>query len=354
MAFDDAPAGERTEQPSVRRREEARRKGHVAKSPDLSGAVHLLAGLAVCSFAGSRLVVDAGEAVRRGLVAAARPELEPGDAVGLFLATTAAIVQLAWPFILLPAAGALAAQVLQTGFLTSWESVRPQWTRVDPRQGLARLLGPIGLGEAAKTLVKLGLLAAVAYAAFRAAWPSLLAPGDGEAALVTVGAAAARVWLAVGVAYLVLAGLDYGLRWWQHERSLRMTREEVREETREQEGNPLLRARIRALHRQRATRRMMSEVERADVVLRNPIHVAVALRYEAGKMRAPTVVAKGARLMARRIVAVAMRHGVPVIENPPLARSLYKLVQVGREIPAGLYRVVAEVLAHVYSLRERR
>jgi flagellar biosynthetic protein FlhB len=132
-----------------------------------------------------------------------------------------------------------------------------------------------------------------------------------------------------------------------------MTREEVREENKELEGNPLLRSRIRALHRQQATRRMMLETKRADVVLRNPVHVAVALRYESGQMRAPRVVAKGARLMARRIVDIAVRHGVPVVENPPLARSLFRLVAVGQEIPGELYRLVAEVLAHVYSLRDR-
>jgi flagellar biosynthetic protein FlhB len=133
-----------------------------------------------------------------------------------------------------------------------------------------------------------------------------------------------------------------------------MTREEVREESREIEGNPLIRSRIRALHRQQSNRRMMAEVPKADVVVRNPIHFAVALRYDGGAMRAPRVVAKGARFMARRIVATAIRHNVPVIENPPLARSLFRLVAVGHEIPRELYRIVAEVLAHVYALRTRR
>jgi flagellar biosynthetic protein FlhB len=161
------------------------------------------------------------------------------------------------------------------------------------------------------------------------------------------------LWLMIGLAYLAIAGLDYAHKWWVHERDLRMTRQEVKDETREQEGNPLLKSRLRALHRQRAMRRMMSEVQRADVVVRNPVHYAVALKYEGGQMRAPRVVAKGARLMALRIVDVARNHRIPIVENPPLARSLYRMVAVGHEIPKELYRMVAEVLAHVYSLRNR-
>jgi flagellar biosynthetic protein FlhB len=130
-----------------------------------------------------------------------------------------------------------------------------------------------------------------------------------------------------------------------------MTREELRQESRETEGNPTLRARMRAVHRQLATRRMMAAVKRADLVLRNPTHVAVALRYVSGRMAAPRVVAKGEHLLALRIVDVAYRHGVPVIENPPLARTLYRTVALGREIPRDLYRAVADVLAYVYSLR---
>src|SRR5262249_30271795 len=236
----------------------------------------------------------------------------------------------------------------------SWEAVAPQWNRVNPAAGLGRLLSGASLVETLKTLLKLVGLAGIAYLTLQAEWPKLFHPGQGEAMLVTIAATVRVLWLRVGLASLAVAALDYGYKWWRHQQDLRMTREEVREETKELEGNPLLRARIRALHRAQATRRMMVEVQRADVVLRNPVHVAVALRYDGGPMRAPRVVAKGARLMAQRIVDVAVRHGVPVIENPPLARSLYRMVAIGREIPGELFTVVAEVLAHVYSLKARR
>jgi flagellar biosynthetic protein FlhB len=314
----------------------------------------LLTALGASSLASGRLVADALDAVRGGLGAASRPDLTPTAALAMFFATSAAIARLAWPFVLIPAAVALGTQLAQTRFATSWEALAPQWRRVDPLHGLARLLGGTGLVEALKTVVKLAVLGGVAYVTLRAEWPLLLALRPGAAMLVDIGKVVGALWLRVGLAYLALAALDYGHKWWQQHKSLRMTREEVREETKELEGNPLLRSRIRALHRQQATRRMMAETKRADVVLRNPVHVAVALRYDGGQMRAPRVVAKGARLMARRIVDVAVRHGVPVIENPPLARSLFRLVAVGQEIPRELYRLVAEVLAHVYSLRDRR
>lgn len=354
MAFDEPSSGERTEQPTAKRREDARRKGQVAKSADLTAAMFLLSALGASSLAGGRLVADALDAVRGGLGAASRPDLTPTAALAMFFATSATIARLAWPFVLIPAAVALGTQLVQTRMATSWEALAPQWRRVDPRHGLARLLGGTGLVEALKTVVKLAVLGGVAYVTLRAEWPLLLALRPGAAMLVDIGKVVGDLWLRVGLAYLALAALDYGHKWWQQHKSLRMTREEVREENKELEGNPLLRSRIRALHRQQATRRMMAETKRADVVLRNPVHVAVALRYDGGQMRAPRVVAKGARLMARRIVDVAVRHGVPVIENPPLARSLFRLVAVGQEIPRELYRLVAEVLAHVYSLRDRR
>jgi len=152
----------------------------------------------------------------------------------------------------------------------------------------------------------------------------------------------------------VIAAIDYGYQWWEHERGLRMTKDELREEMKTTEGNPLIRSRVRALHRQMATKRMMVEVKRADVVLRNPTHYAVALKYDQAKMAAPRVVGKGARLLALQIITIAREHGVPVVENPPLARTLYKSVPVGRDIPRDLYRAVAEVLAYVYSLKGRR
>ena len=356
MAFGESDGQERTEQPTAKRQEDARRKGQIAKSTDLTAAALLMGALGAGVLSGPRVVVEAVNTMQGGLGAASSPELSPTAALALLTGATFALGHLAWPFILVPAAAALAVQVLQTRFVVSWTGLKPQWSRVNPGQGLGKLLSSRSLVEALKTVVKLAAIGTVAYLTLRKSWPVLVMLGQtgSGATLAAIGQVAFDLWIRVGLMYLALAGLDYGYQWWRQRQSLRMTREEVREESRETEGNPHTRGRMRALHRQRVVRRMMVEVRRADVVLRNPTHVAVALRYEGGKMRAPRVVAKGALLMARRIIEIAQRHGVPVIENPPLARALYRGAAVGQEIPRELYRVVAEVLAYVYSLRTPR
>ncbi len=354
MAFGDAGGQERTEQPTGKRREEARREGRVAKSPDLTAALVLLGSLGVHAMAGTRFMADAQEALRHGLaLIAASRDLTADGALALGAEAVMTSVGLAWPFVVIPVLVALAAQLLQTRFAFSPAALAPQWSRLDPLAGLRRLLGGQGAIELIRALLKLSLVAAVAWVVVGRDWPFLLAlAGQGIGGVVpALGRTVWSLWLATGVTYLLFAGLDYGYQWWQHERRLRMTREEVREESKHTDGNPLLRGRIRSLHRRMAGRRMMTEVERADVVLRNPTHYAVALRYQSGRMNAPKVVAKGARLLARRIVDVATRHGVPVVENPPLARALFRAVAVGQDIPQHLYRAVAEVLAYVYSLR---
>jgi len=355
MAQGESLGQERTEQPTAKRREDARRRGQVLKSPDLTAAVALLGAVGIYSMTGPRLVADATGMVSRSLSSLPTGDLTPGEALALFFEMAGTIARLGWPLVAVPAVAAIGVQLLQTRFALSWRAAAPQWERIHPGKGFARLVSGQGAFEALKTMVKIVALGTIAYSALRADWPRLLAGGQGSAGLLaTLGGFVRDLWLSVAGAYLALAALDLGSQWWRHQKSLRMTHEEVRQENRESEGDPQLKSRIRGLQRQRAMRRMMAEVKRADVVLRNPTHVAVALRYESGAMRAPRVVAKGARLLALRMVRIARREGVPVVENPPLARALYRLVPVGREVPAALYRAVAEVLAYVYALRSRR
>jgi flagellar biosynthetic protein FlhB len=343
---------ERTEQPTPRRREEARRRGQVPRSADLTAAAALLAALGVHVLAGGWMAARSVQVLRRGLARMPEAHLTLSAAHGLLVEAASTLLTLAGPALAAPALAAVAVQLAQTGFAPSWRAARPAWERLSPRAGLARLLGGGTLAETAKVTLKLAALGAAAALSLQAAWPALLALGGGAPALLSgTGRAAADLWLAAGLAALALGGLDWGHQWWRHQRSLRMTRQELREDLRETEGDPVQRSRRRALHRQHAARRMMAEVRRADVVVRNPVHLAVALRYDRARMRAPRVVAKGRRLLAHRIVAVARRHGVAVVENPPLARTLFRLVAVGQEIPRDLYRAVAEVLAHVYRLR---
>ena len=353
MAFGESSGFERTEQPTPKRQEDARRKGQVARSTDLTTALLLLGALGVLSVAGGPFIVGAVAILQQALRATPHGDLGPDGGLALFSHPAVGLARQGWPFVVIPAVTAVAAQMLQTRAALSWEALGPNWSRLSPARGLARLWSGHGLVETLRTVVKVVLLGGIVYATFRADWSALLTLGQGgtEEAVGTIGRVARNLWLAVGLSYLVIAGLDYAYQLWHHQQSLRMTREEVREESKEVEGNPLLKSRVRALQRQRATRRMMADVKRADVVLRNPVHVAVALRYESGRMRAPRVVAKGARLVAGRIVETARRYGVPIVENPPLARSLFRAVAIGQEIPRDLYRTVAEVLAYVYALK---
>lgn len=351
MASDGHTSGERSEQPTGRRRDEARRQGRVAISHDLTAACALLGALSAYALVGGRLLTETVAMFAERLSTLPRADLTPDGALAMLAAGASSALRIAWPLVAWPAAVVIAAQLFQTRFAFAPEALSLKWNRLNPREGLARLLGLRGLVEMLKAVIKVVAVGGAALATVRADWTVMTGVTGGEAGLAALGRVVTDVWLRVGLAYLALAALDYGYQWWNHERSLRMTREEVRQESKETEGDPGLRARMRAVHRKMATRRMMAEVRRADVVLRNPTHVAVALRYEGGRMRAPRVVAKGEDVLAFRIIDVARRYGVPILENPPLARALNAAVKIGREIPSELYRAVAEVLAYVYALR---
>jgi flagellar biosynthetic protein FlhB len=347
---------ERTEQPSARRREQARDQGRVAFSPDLTAAAALLAGLGAVVLTAGPAVTSAVEMFARGLVVSGREDLTIDAALGLALHALAGAGRLAWPFLLGPLLVGAAVHLAQTRATVTTEGLKPRWERLAPGTNLRRLLGPRGAVGLLKALLKLAVVGWVAVATLSADWSMLMGAGldGGEARLAAVGAVIARIWLRVGIGYLLLAAFDYGFLWWRHEQSLRMTKEEARQETRETEANPALRQRVRTLHGKMVSRRMMAAVKTADVVVRNPTHVAVALAYKAGRMRAPRVVAKGERLLALRIIEVAQEARVPVVENRPLARALFTAVDIGRDVPPTLYRAVAEVLAYVYSLRGGR
>ena len=345
--------GERTEPATPRRREQARQRGQVARSADLSLALVVLAAALVLQ-AGARLVV--GDVLRLSdrvwggelwqaeltpsrLWAVAWEALTALRGVGLIAAGVAGV--------------ALLAQLAQVGVLATGYPLVPQWSRIDPLAGLRRLFSVRSVVELGKGLAK---AAAVAWAAWGVIvpivqeGPRLVEMGPVEVAL-WVGQLALRAVVRMGLVLLVIGVADYAYQRWEFEQGLRMSRRELLDEFRQTEGDPHVRARIRQRMRQLAARRMMQRVPQASVVVTNPTHVAVALEYDAERMDAPVVVAKGQELLAQRIVETALEHSVPVVQNPPLAWALYESVDVGQAIPPELYRAVAEVLAYVYRLR---
>ena len=353
MASDEQPGSERSEQPTHRRREDARKQGRYPTSRDLPGALVLLGGLGVHAMAGRHVFAEALAHVERGLGTLPTGDLTVDGAMARFVDAGVAAVRIGWPFLVVPAVIAVGVALLQSRLAFSLSPVKPQWSRIDPGQGFRRILSGRGAVEVLRSILKLAAVGSVAYLTLSADWELLTTGGQDGAGITALGRVLWNLWLRIGLVFLGIAGLDYAYQWWQHEKSLRMTKQEVRQESKELEGSPLLRARLRALHRQMATRRMMTEVRRADVVLRNPTHYAVALRYDSLRMRAPRVVGKGERLLAQRIIDEAVKANVPVVENPPLACALFKAVAIGREVPRDLYRAVAEVLAYVYAIKGR-
>jgi flagellar biosynthetic protein FlhB len=247
----------------------------------------------------------------------------------------------------------LAIAAVQAGFYVTPEALAPRWSRLSPAAGWSRIMSTASAVKGLAAVSKVCVVAALTWWILRGRGGQIAALSQG-----TLATAAAQSWdIALRLALAIAAGLvligmaDYATQRWRHERSIMMSRQELKEETKREEGDPLMRARIRKLARETARKRMMNDVPQASVVITNPTHLAIALRYERGTMSAPKVVAKGAGFVAKRIVELARRHAVPVVERKPVAQALYKAVQIGQQIPAALYYAVAEVLAYVYRLR---
>jgi flagellar biosynthetic protein FlhB len=349
--------GERTEQPSGRRLGEARERGHVPRSAEAGPAVAVLAAAGFLTWSGAAWLGGFAALLPMTLGALPSTPWSTADAEAFGWRMVRQFVVLAGPPILIFAACKVAVNLLQVGFVFSLKPLAPNLDKLNPITGLKNLLGTRALVDLAKAPLKLALFGLVAYGTIKSGLVTLLSTGataDPRTSLAIFGSLVTTLLWRLGAVHLALAAADYGYQRWSHRRSLRMTREEVKEETRQAEGDPAIRARFKSLHRQYAMRRMMQDVATADVVVTNPTHYAVALRYDPAAMKAPTVVAKGVRLIALQIRERAVAAGVPIVEHKPLAQALYKAVPVGAEIPSALYRAVAEILAYVWSLGRRR
>jgi flagellar biosynthetic protein FlhB len=343
----------RTEEPTPHRLRELREEGRVAKGPDLTSAVMLVAAVLFLRFYGETL---AGMLAGRIVELAAMLRNPPDEAGVMAIARNAIEWMLLGlgPLMAFCVGVAVISNVAQFGFVLSGTPIAPDIGKINPLNGINRMFTARTLVGLVMTVAKISVVSVVSYLSVRAevARAGLLA-GSSSGEILAYGAHAAfRLALALALALLVLGALDMVYQHHQFIQDHRMTKVEVREELRRLEGDPAIRARRRALQRRLSMQRMLHDVPEADVVVTNPTELAVALRYKAGSMNAPVVVAKGARLVASRIRELAAANGVPVVERPPLARLLYQTVDVGQEIPADLYKAVAEVLAYVYELEQ--
>ena len=344
---------ERTEEATPHRLQKAREEGQVVRSQELTTFVLLMAAGAGLLFMGPGLmeqllkIMKAGMQLDRDL--AFQPDLMLNRLYELSFEGLIAM----GPMLLLLIIVAFCAPMLLSGWLVSSKALMPDFNRIDPIKGIGRIFSMRSLVELAKAIAKAVVIGGVATLVIwqnKDAVMGLLILSIDTGINHTADLLSMSFLLIVAAMILIVA-IDVPFQIWEHAKQLRMTKEEIRKESKENEGDPMVKGRIRALQREAARRRMMSEIPNADVIVTNPTHYAVALRYKSESMRAPTVVAKGVHLLAARIREVAEEHRIPILEAPPLARALYYHVELESEIPEKLYAAVAEVLAYVFQLK---
>ncbi|MDQ0190542.1 flagellar biosynthesis protein FlhB [Alicyclobacillus cycloheptanicus] len=347
-------AGEKTERATPRRRQELRKEGRVPRSAELTGAVAFLTVLVLLRMEGPTIWGEWLNVIEQGLSnAAGASPLTQADVRALLFTQVWTVVRLLLPLVGGALMVGLLAAFAQTGPIFTPNVLVPDLQRVQPLAGMARLWSARTLAEAVKSLLKLAIVSAVAYASVHQLESESVSlstvPLEGMPALV--GSLVFRLGIQIAVLMLLLAGVDFVYQRYEFERSIRMSREEIKEEAKSQEGDPQIRSKIRQRGRALAMRRMMQQVPTADVVVTNPTHFAVALKYVAKEMAAPIVLAKGQDELALRIRQAAEEANVPTVENRPLARALYETVDLGGAVPPSLFQAVAEVLAYVYRLK---
>jgi flagellar biosynthetic protein FlhB len=343
---------QKTEAPSPRRLREARKKGQVPRSRDLSAAIILLFALAMIAFLKDSMVISMQRLLLEYYRAAPTLDLPAENLLFYALGFTARMCLVIMPVLAGIVAIAVAASVVQVGVLFAPQVLQPKLERLNPVEGLKRIFSLRSLFELVKNTLKIIIVAAVVYFVVKARLPEMLLIYFKTPAqmLDLIAAALLAAAFAGGGAFLVISFFDLLFQRYEYIKNLRMTRQEVKDELKQTEGDPLVKSWLRRRQREMIMNAIRREVPRATVVVTNPTHVAVAVRYEEKEMSAPVVTAKGAGDLVPVIKRLARQNDVPVVENPPVARALYQ-VDVGREIPVELYRAIAEIIAMVYRLK---
>jgi len=349
---DDA---DRTESATPKRREEARKKGQVLLSPELSPIAVLLMAVSIATVGGP-LALSRTRGVLATWLAAVGPTAAHDDPTWPLVSRALQdVLGFLAPFFLATCVAGVAVVVAQVGWKVTPEVLAPDFGRISPAKGFKRLFSPTAAVELLKSVVKIGIVLVLADSVIKGFLGEVIStPGMALPDVLGVaGIGIRRLLIRIAVVLIAFGAADWFWQRYRFEKSLKMSKQEVKQETKDSQGDPLIRGRFKRAHREIAKRRMLAEVKTADVVLTNPQHYAVALRYQADEMRAPRVVAKGVDEVAQRIKDEARHAGVPIVERRALARALFRSVQLGGEIPPALYRAVAEILAYIYSLRRQ-
>jgi flagellar biosynthetic protein FlhB len=346
-------SGEKSQDATPHRRQQAREEGQVVQSQDLAAAVILLTGVLLLMFLGGRLVEFFGGLAQRQLGGDAWLKANPDFIAHEVHGLTAELAKSALPVLAALLATAIAAHLVQFGFLFLPNRILPDFNRVNPLKGFGRLFSLANLVRLGLGIIKIAIVAAVAFWSLYYRRDEILSVAGLEVPQIAsfLTGIVLSTSLKIAGALFVIALIDYLFQWWKHEQDLKMTSQEVREEMRNLQGDPQVVSRRRAVQRQLILNRLAKAIPKADVVITNPTELAIAIEYDVATMVAPVVVAKGAGLMAQRIRKLALENGVPIVERKPLAQAIYKQVDLNRPIPDTMYAAVAEVLAYVYQLK---
>ena len=345
---------ERTEKATPKRRQEARKKGQVAQSREISSVMILMVSTVFFYFGGSWMFWNLSKfitSVYYNIDALRFTNVSEASAFSVEIIYK--LLSVLIPFLLPIAIAGFVANILQVGFQINSEAMAPKFSKLNPISGIKRFISLRSMVELGKSILKILFIGSIAYILVKndmKAFPALIHQEVGQI-LIFISRVSLKICFFVCLAMMILAVLDYIYQRWQHEKDLKMTKQEVKDEQRQTYGDPKVKARIRGVQMEMARRRMMEAVPEADVVITNPTHLAIALKFDAQEMLAPRVLAKGAGFVAQRIREIAEENHIPIVEDKPLAQGLYKMVEIGDYIPAELYRAVAEVLAYVYRLK---
>ncbi|THB72588.1 MAG: flagellar biosynthesis protein FlhB [Desulfobulbaceae bacterium] len=355
MAEETPSGGERTEAPSAKRRADFRDKGQVAQSKEINTAALMTITLLFWFFYMPYFFKGITELIASIWNASGQYTVSTPALVNLTAFILENLGKLLAPLFITVLVVGFFSSVFQFGWLFTAKPLEPDLSKFDPIKGIGRMFSKRSLVELLKSLFKVILIAWIAYSTVLSRLEEALILIDTSAitTLVFLGKTAALILAKVCALLIVLAVFDFMFVKWEMEEKMKMTKQEVKEEYKETEGDPYIKSQIRSIQQEMARRRMMAEVPEADVVITNPTHLSIAVKYDSDDMEAPQVVAKGAELVALKIREIAKEHDIPIMENPPVARLLFK-IELGATIPESLFKAVAEILAHVYSLKGTR
>ncbi|MBW2012815.1 MAG: flagellar biosynthesis protein FlhB [Deltaproteobacteria bacterium] len=346
-------SGEKTEKPTPKKRQELREKGEVAKSRELPSVAVLMSALIALSLFGSFTYSHIQLIMKGSFSLPTMNDLNISEFLVFAQQVTVHFILALCPLLAAIFITAILSNIMQVGFVLSGESIIPKLSKIDPIKGFGRLFSKQGFMELFKSLIKLVVVSGIAYVTVKSEMNNVAHLGEMELNVIFsyIFMVFFKIFIRCGMAMIVLVIIDYAFQKWEFENRNKMTKQEVKDEFKRTEGDPLIKSRIKSIQMEMARKRMMQAVPEADVVITNPTHFAAALKYDSSTMNAPKLIAKGAGKIAEKIKKLAEEHDIPIVENRELARNLNSLVEIGQEIPQVLFQAVAEILAYIYKIR---